>query len=49
MQRGYRPTGRRGSAVLDLLAAFAVELNRLTARAAELLEEQAEALLADLA
>jgi FliI/YscN family ATPase len=35
--------------VLDLLAVFAVELNRLTARAAELLEEQAEALLADLA
>jgi flagellar biosynthesis/type III secretory pathway protein FliH len=35
--------------VLDLLAAFAVELNRLTARAAELLEERAEASLADLA
>ncbi|MGD0472427.1 MAG: FliH/SctL family protein [Candidatus Velthaea sp.] len=35
--------------VADLLAGFTVELNRLTARAAELLEEQAEAALADLA
>jgi flagellar biosynthesis/type III secretory pathway protein FliH len=35
--------------ILDLLAAFVVELTRLTARAAEVLEERAEAALADLA
>jgi flagellar biosynthesis/type III secretory pathway protein FliH len=46
-------TSRRNSdadpRVADLLAGFAVELTRLTARAAELLEERAEAVLADLA
>ena len=35
--------------IIDLLDSFIVELTRLTARAAEHLEERAEALLADLA
>jgi flagellar biosynthesis/type III secretory pathway protein FliH len=43
------PTEITDPRVLDLLDDFTVELTRLTARVAELLEERAEASLADLA